>query len=383
MRCAFFLGLIWLLFSQFSYAEEEPSQQQLSGVQSKIKALAERIGFLSKKKSTLQEQLARTEKQYGRIARTVKNLDRQLLETENALQKIQTDMALQRRAIKRQIASLEEQFRAAYAMGRREKLKLMLNQQDPVLSSRMLVYYNYFNQARLNRLDEVSEYLKELNSLEQQNLSKSNQLAALKASKQDEQKELAHARKQRQRLIDKIAKKAASKQKQLLQLKADEKQLLALIGSLKQNRKIPKIYLQANKPFAKLKGALPWPAQGKLAKKFGSRRAESRWDGVLITGKEGTEIHAVNAGKVVYADWLRGYGLLLILDHGNSYMTLYAFNQTLFKAVGDQVVAGEVIAAMGQSGGRTQAGLYFGIRKKGKALDPVKWCKRTHKGRTG
>jgi septal ring factor EnvC (AmiA/AmiB activator) len=128
--------------------------------------------------------------------------------------------------------------------------------------------------------------------------------------------------------------------------------------------------------FSTLKGKLPWPVSGRLAQKFGSPRSEGAWDGVLIDAREGMEIKAVTRGKVVYAEWLRGYGLLTIIDHGQGYMTLYAFNQSLYKRMGDLVEAGDVIASVGQSGGRSQAGLYFGIRKKGVPIDPLEWCRR-------
>jgi septal ring factor EnvC (AmiA/AmiB activator) len=120
----------------------------------------------------------------------------------------------------------------------------------------------------------------------------------------------------------------------------------------------------------------PWPVNSRLAKKFGSARAESNWDGVLIDAREGTEIHAVTTGEVVYAEWLRGYGLLMIIDHGKGYMTLYAFNQSLYKQVGEWVEADDIIASVGQSSGRSQSGLYFDIGKKGKPVAPLEWCRK-------
>jgi septal ring factor EnvC (AmiA/AmiB activator) len=131
--------------------------------------------------------------------------------------------------------------------------------------------------------------------------------------------------------------------------------------------------------FYSLKGQLPWPVKGRLTNKFGSVRAESTesiWDGVLINSAEGTEIRAVTSGKVVFSDWLRGYGLLVIVDHGKGYMTLYAFNQSLYRQVGEWVDAGEVIASVGQSGGRNLPGLYFGIRNNGRPVDPIEWCRK-------
>jgi septal ring factor EnvC (AmiA/AmiB activator) len=127
--------------------------------------------------------------------------------------------------------------------------------------------------------------------------------------------------------------------------------------------------------FPNLKGQLPWPVMGAITEHFGSRRFETTWDGAILSAREGADIHAIAAGKVVYADWLRGYGLMLILDHGNGYMSLYGFNQSLHKNVGEQVIAGETLASVGRSGGRAQAALYFGIRKMGRPVNPELWCR--------
>ena len=132
----------------------------------------------------------------------------------------------------------------------------------------------------------------------------------------------------------------------------------------------------AKTDFVSLKGKLPWPVAGKLAHKFGSARTEGTWDGVLIDANEGLDIKAVTQGKVVFSEWLRSYGLLIIIDHGQGYMTLYAFNQSLYKKTGDLVKAGDVIASVGQSGGRSKTGLYFGIRNKGVPINPLDWCRR-------
>jgi len=132
--------------------------------------------------------------------------------------------------------------------------------------------------------------------------------------------------------------------------------------------------------FAELQGQLPWPVQGAISDRFGSRRYETTWDGVVISAHEGADIHAITAGTVVYADWLRGYGLMIIVDHGKGYMSLYAFNQSLHKSVGEHVRAGETLASVGRSGGRADAALYFGIRKKGRPVDPEQWCRKPAKG---
>lgn len=187
---------------------------------------------------------------------------------------------------------------------------------------------------------------------------------------------------ERKAVLVKLNRQVQSKSSQLKRLKQSEKKLAALITILQQEINDFPFDNGVVKAFASLKGKLPWPVKGTLIKKFGDRRSESRWDGVLIEAKEGSEVRAVTRGRVVYADWLRGYGLLTIIKHDKGYMTLYAFNQSLYKAKGDWVEAGTVISTVGLSGGRSKAGLYFGVRKKGKPVNPVKWCRKIRHGKT-
>jgi septal ring factor EnvC (AmiA/AmiB activator) len=187
-----------------------------------------------------------------------------------------------------------------------------------------------------------------------------------------------------QTLIDKLQQAALAREQQEAQDSANSKGIIPPNakenvdgdGNLVKPQLANNIIAESNeKPFEELKGQLPLPVKGAIIKKFGSRRFETRWDGVLISAPEGTDIQATSSGYVVFADWLRGYGLLIIIDHGHGYMTLYAFNQTVYKKVGDRVKAGTVIGAVGKSDGREEAGLYFGIRSKGKPVNPMLWCK--------
>ncbi len=369
--------------NQIAIADVADKSRELAGIQVRIKRLVSNIGQLRKKKKSLQEQLTDIEKQYGQTALALKQLKKQFAATQRQLQQIRKDIKQQQKSIERQVSGLEDQMRAAYAMGRREKLKLLLNQQDPSLSSRIMVYYSYFNTARLDKLDELKRSVHRLNELELQNIAESEHLKMLQAKKRLEYETLRASKQKREALLVKLNRQFAEKEKKLYRFREDEKALRQLLVSLRAETETGPSATQQLKSFAGLQGQLPWPVKGRLLKKFGSKRAESRWDGVLINAEEGAEIHAVMAGKVIFADWLRGYGLLIIIDHGEHYMTLYAFNQSLYKQVGDWVQAGDVIAAVGNSGGRARTGLYFGIRKKGKPIDPVHWCRKLHKGITG
>jgi murein hydrolase activator len=327
--------------------------------------------------------LMKQEKQYGQLAQTVKQLQERISKLRHSVSAIGQEITETRRAIDKQKKGLENQVQSAYAMGSKERLKVIFNQQDPALSGRMLVYYDYLNKARLQKLRDIEENLLALKRLEDSKHQETEALNQTLQQRVDEQNALKSVRNEREKLLTTLDQRYSNKQLQLQQLKSDEKELRQLIAKLQRQTDDFHFHEAPAKPFAKLKGQLPWPLSGKLEKKFGSSRSESRWDGVLIGAKEGSPIHAVTHGRIVYADWLRGYGLLTIIDHGKGYMTLYAFNQSLYKAEGDWVEAGDVVASVGSSGGRSQPALYFGIRKKGKPVNPVKWCRKISKGKVG
>ena len=285
--------------------------------------------------------------------------------------------------IREQNRGLGGQIKAAYAMGHKEKLKLMLNQQDPALSSRMMVYYDYLNTARLNKLARIRHASKRISELEQEKQQENERLEQQLKLVQTEQATLADTRSQRKSLLARLDKEYSSSKLKLYQLQEGERRLQRLVQKLQQAESSQAFEPGPAKPFVNSQGQLPWPVKGQIVKRFGSLRLESRWDGVLISANEGTEIHAVSKGRVVFADWFRGYGLLAIIDHGNGFMTLYAFNQSLYKAVGDYVAPGDIIATVGKSGGRSRAGLYFGIRRKGKPVDPVRWCRKIDRDQVG
>jgi septal ring factor EnvC (AmiA/AmiB activator) len=266
-------------------------------------------------------------------------------------------------------------------MGRKERLKLILNQQDPALSSRVVVYYDYLNKDRLERIQEINAILKNLAELERDKKSKATRLGQILAEKKIEQEKLAGTKKTREILLARLNKETSSRKKQLHRLQEGEKRLKSLLVSLVEATSDIPFQAGPTKPFHQLRGQLAWPVRGTLVKKYGSKRANRQWDGVLIGAREGTEVRAVTQGRIVYSDWLKGYGLLIIIDHGKDYMTIYAFNRGLLKGVGEWVDAGDIIAEVGNSNGRNQSGLYFGKRKKGNPVDPEKWCRKIRKGR--
>ncbi len=376
----------------------------------------------------LNNQLAELDKLYGNTTALLKTLENQTAKQKQNLAKIHTEIQALTLEISKQNDELAGQIKTMYAMGHKERLKLLLNQQDPVLTSRMMAYYDYLNTRRVNQLTSTSETLHRLEHLKKQNETETVQLEQNLGQKRLEQNSVEAIRKQRAQLLKHAAPDFLSNEQQINRLQDSESALKNLLSTLQNSnsdlnseiekaRSLRKKHLQIEAgtaiiapklseeepsvatmhkeeketplkalvvtddfpqlegDFAKLKGELPWPVKGELMQKFGAARVEGKSDGVIIAADEGTEIHSITDGKVVYADWMRGYGLIIIVDHGKGFISLYAFNQSLYKKVGDVVTSGDVIASVGLSGGHDRASLYFGIRKKGKALNPAEWCK--------
>ncbi len=357
--------------------------KELTGLQAKIKKISRVVTNLKTKKNSLLNELKKLDTQYGKSAAILRRLDDQANKLKDSIARNRQQIQKKQQQINAQKHDLENQVKAAYGMGRNERLKLMLNQQDPSLSGRMMVYYDYLNKARLKKIARIDEDMQLLHDLELEHVKETTFLENKLEKRKLEQSVYLQTKVQHQTLLAKIKKQVFSKKQQLSRFKSSEKRLKSLIYSLQQTLDDFPFEDGGVKEFAKLKGKLAWPVKGSLLKKFGAQRSGSRWDGVLIKAKEGADIRVVTRGRVVFADWLRGYGLLTIIDHGKGYMTLYAFNQSLYKTVGDWVEAGAVIASVGQSGGQSAAGLYFGIRKKGKPVNPVKWCRKIRHGKVG
>ena len=373
-----FLCFTFALCSMVVVAAEdlEEKTRELEAIQARIKAVQTTIGAMEAEKGTLVAELREIEQRYGRIAHSLHILKEKSQEQNRRLQDIGRQRDRERASIREQQDALVGQIRAAYAMGRQERLKLILNQNDPVKVSRVVVYYDYFNRTRLSRIESIQQGLQALQRLETELLQETARLNELHALTLSEQAALEQTRDERKQLLSTLDRELKERGAELEQLQGNERRLLRLIASIQKTLEQFPVDREGAEPFKGLRGRLFWPVEGALLERFGGKRMAGRWDGVLIAANEGMTVRAVAPGRVVYADWLRGYGLLIIIDHGDGYMTLYAFNQSLFKSVGDRVAGGDVIAAVGDSGGRTQAGLYFEIRNKGKPVNPERWCRR-------
>ncbi len=370
-------------------AELLEKSSELTEVQGDIDVAKQNMQRIELKKADLQNRLADVEKRYGETAAILKTLQVQIEQARQNLGKNQQDRIIYQQEIDRQRAELATQIKSAYTMGQQEKLKIMLNQQDPVLSSRMMLYYNYINKARLKKLSDIKLAIQYQGRLDQQKDTETKLLAESLEQKQAKQVVLKDVKKERNRLLRQLLRDFSSHQQQLKDLKESETKLKGLLASLQDEKnalatkpvvepikEVAKPESETQQPdsdFPTLKGQLSWPVIGSV-RKFGSARSDGAWDGVLINAQEGTEVKAVAKGKVAYSGPFQGYGSLIIVDHGQGYMTVHGFNQSLYKREGDMIAAGDVIASVGKSGGRKQSGLYFAIRKQGMPIDPLVWC---------
>jgi septal ring factor EnvC (AmiA/AmiB activator) len=286
-------------------------------------------------------------------------------------------IAMHTQKLERERQLLGGQIKIAYITGRNDYLKLLLNQEDPARVGRMLAYYDYFNRARAANIRSVLDKVETIRQFQQNIQTETDLLMELKSRRIANSEELATWRESRQTILARLQNDISAKDQQLKSLKEHEKKLSTLLRQLDDNKNLISTY-QDSSPFGSLSGKLQWPVAGRLLNAFGDeRRGPSlTWDGIRIAAAAGHEVHAVYNGKVVFSGWFRNLGLLLIIDHGDGYMSLYGHNQSLQKKSGDMVATGEVIAYVGDSGGQDVPAVYFEIRQNGKPRDPSFWCSR-------
>lgn len=276
-------------------------------------------------------------------------------------------------------SQLEAQVRAAYTSGKQERIKLLLNQRDPAMLGRMTAYYGYLSEFRGDNIAQVNDHIRELNDLREQVAGEESRLAALAREQDEELQELGEAQDKRRTLLAAIKSKIEQDGSEIERLVAQEQDLARLIAELTSI--LSDYPITSEEPFTSMKGRLTWPIAGTLLHDFGQPRGGGRlkWNGVVLAADRGREIRAVYHGRVIFADWLAGMGLLVIVDHGEGYMSLYGYNETTLKIAGDWVAPGDVIATVGDSGGQSQAALYFEIRQGTRPLDPGDWVSKRPK----
>ena len=354
--------------------EKRKKLQQLSGETSKLQKLLKEF---KTQRSNLQNNLQRSEIEIGSVQNKIREIQEQLAAEQVSLKSLQSRRGSLNKAKAEQQKFIEQQILAAYQVGKQQKIKVLLNQQQPDKVTRSLTYYDYFNKARAAQIDSYIDIISELDAIEPKIQQKTASLALAKQRLSSEYEKLLAGKKDREKSLSVINSAIKNNDQRLRKINKDRAELEQLLNTVEQtlaNISIPGDY----RPFKALKGKLPWPVNGKPANRFGKQRngTSLRWQGLSIPSAEGTTVSAIHHGRIVFSDWLRGSGLLVIVDHGNGYMSLYAHNQSLLRETGDWVNPGDIIATVGNSGGQQNASLYFEIRHNGKPTDPLRWCKR-------
>jgi len=356
-------------------AQEAQTKQKLDSVRAEIKKIVDAQKETTAKKDAAVASLRDQDLKVAAAAKDLRTIEQKLAGQQEKLQELET----QRDALDVKLAAQRETLaallRSAYIVGRGEELKLLLAQEDVAKIGRMLEYFHYFERARVAQIQTL---LKDLDALAQVHKAideETAQLAATRTQRADEAKQLDAERAERAQLLIDLDKQLKDDQARLAALGQDEKELSDLLAKLRDVfADIPK-QLAGAEPFASLRGRLNWPVRGRLVSGFGAKSGERVSSGIVIGAADGAEVHAVSHGRVVFADWMRGFGLLLIVDHGDGYLSLYGYNETLLKDVGDWVNANEAIATSGSTGGQKTPGAYFELRAQGKPVDPRGWFK--------
>ncbi|MFN3579779.1 MAG: murein hydrolase activator EnvC family protein [Pseudomonas sp.] len=370
------LGLGLAIPASAEPADSREARAELKQTEEEIARLQKLLDSFKQEMSGLEQELKKSESEIGRLRRESQEIEQQIKDGETRLLDLRQEAASLQVALDQQQEQIARQVRAAYMAGQQDYLKLMLNQDDPARVARMMRYYEYVSRARVN---EIQLYNQTLDQVRQASTQIVEQQAALQRDREQlgvNRQTLEGQQAERGRVLASLQTRSRSQADKLKSAEAERAGLEKLIKSI--DEAIVSIPTPAGSlPFAQAKGKMPLPVKGRIQARFGSQRGDDarlKWDGLLIAADQGTQVHAVHGGRVVFADWLRGSGLLLILDHGSGYLSLYGHNQSLLKEVGSWVQPGEAISTVGTSGGLSDASLYFAIRHQGRALDPAAWC---------
>ncbi len=350
-------------------------QTRLEDVQKQIAVIQRGLEAKAGSQSRLEQQLSSAEKQLNDQHKSLRALKKKQQQYNLKLKQLNHRQDRLSESLQTQRQKLKSQLRTAYFMGGQGQLKVLLNQQDPSALARTVKYFDYLNHARMQVIDSTQTILAEIKSNSAEIEKHTRDLDMLAAASQRKYEEIKEIRGNRRAVLKKLKKEISENKQSVVKLKEDEVRIQELIASLTGIfSDIPPE--TDNVPFSQLKGRLPWPVEGKLLNAFGEAQARGdlNWQGIQIAAPGGLAVRAVSNGRVAFADWIPRFGLILLLDHNNGYMTLYAHNQTLYKETGDWVSSGEVIASVGDSGGGDRELLYFEIRHNGKPLNPAQWC---------
>jgi septal ring factor EnvC (AmiA/AmiB activator) len=371
-----FLTLLSVLTAQAQQVEaQEEIEAKLKTLDKEISSYKKTLDTTQGQKSELEAVLERNEQGINKLVNKIDTIEKALNTTSDKIYSLEGKQKELLAVKSGQQYYIKKQIRAAYEIGSQEYVKVLLNQEDPNEIAKMLTYYDYFNQARSKQIESYNLTLLGLDRVTQELADETVVLKSQRMALGTQQKSLANVQKKKQMTLKALINQISTAGSALSKLEQDRGRLEQLLDKLREslaNLDAPRIA----QPFAGMQGKLLLPVEGRISHRFGNQRNQGKlqWHGLFIDAAEGESVYAVHYGRVVFSDWLRGFGLLMIISHGEGYMSLYGHNQALFRETGDWISAGEVIAAVGDSGGQNKTGLYFEIRIDGKPNNPQNWC---------
>lgn len=382
LRYGFLLSTLLALAS----SAQANQQEELQNLRQRIAAMQDDMDKTSESKAEAADALRESERAISNVNRKLAAIHAEQRSADNKLNNLQSQQQQLSNNLLGQQVLLGRLLYQQYLGGQQEYAKLLLGNQDPNQIARDVQYYRYIARDRANWLNTLRANLRKIDALSEATLEQRSALLSLQAEQKAQQQSLQQSKQKRQQMLGKISLQLRSQRREIHRLQRDENRLAQLVEKITQMLAQPKsksIFRNDNlpddrfdgRPFAKLKGKLVIPVRGDITNRFGDKRPDStiKWKGIFVRAATGQPVKAIAAGRVVFADWLRGFGNLLIIDHGKGYMSLYGDNETLFKQVGDELNGGDTISTVGNSGGNEDSGLYFELRLQSKPLDPLKW----------
>ena len=370
--------LFLLILSPSAIANESNHKEKLKDIQNRLENVNAEIEKSKDQVKEFQSELKKNELMAAKISEQLENIQNNILKKKDNLERLKIKKKDSQKIIDIEKKILISQIKTMYKIGKYDYVKLLLNQQNVSEITRAIAYYDYDNYARSKRIKKLKNTLIDIEKIQLTILDQTSRLESLNTTHKSKLDKFNKYRGDRLKFITEINKHIDRQGVELLLLKENEHELVKLLNKLNVHKKNKTDTLKKGFSFSSKKGELIWPINGKLLKKYGEKKKKTglKWRGVLIESVQGSHVSAVSQGKIVFADWFRNFGLLIIIDHENDYLSLYGHNQRLLKSIGDLVQTGEKIATVGDSGGQKNSALYFEIRKGKKTLNPSLWCKK-------
>jgi septal ring factor EnvC (AmiA/AmiB activator) len=395
--------LVWLITlcllstTHWSFAADKigAAKKDISGIQKQINKIKKKLNKTKKQQHDVTDALKKSETAISHANKTLHKIKQDQKKNKSNLSKLKKQSLTISQKLSSQQEELNKLLYRRYALGNQSYTRLILQSQNPSRISRDLKYQSYIAKAHTRLISDMQSNLNEIKKLDTKTTKTLQRVAELKEKKEGERKALQKQKSEKSLILKKLSKKISAQRGEISKLKRDEKRLSRLVVKLSKRAKKktpnkPKKKLSsqvvaknqqttdnsyAGKKFSSLKGKLKLPVKGEVTNRFGRKRQDGgiSWKGLFIRAKEGASVKSVARGQVVFAEWMRGFGNLIIIDHGGGYMSLYGNNQTILKNIGEDVSGGDTIAAVGNTGGNKNNGLYYELRKKSIPFDPLKW----------